>query len=104
LWSDDRNVYEESDGTNLEDLALVAVGDIVVLYAHDLLVCEEPPVFLRENLLGPPRPAAGLNVFVPEAFAGQPAWDCVRVRACVEERKKGGRREPGRSKWLHETL
>ena len=73
---------------DLKDLALVTVGDIVVLYAHDLLVREEPSVFLQENLLGQPGHAASLNIFVPETFTGQPVWDCVRVRACVEERKK----------------
>ena len=81
-------VCVEGDGTNLKDLTLVAIGDIVVLYAHDLLVREELPPFLWEDLLGPPGPAAGLNVLVPEAFAGQPVWDCVRVGRCVEERKK----------------
>ena len=57
-------MYAEGDRTNLEYLALVAIGDIVVLYTHDLLVREEPPVFFQENLLGPPGHAASLSILL----------------------------------------
>ena len=56
--------------TDLEYLPLVTISDIVVFNAGGLLVREDPPVLLWEDLLGPPGPTGGLDVFVPEAFTG----------------------------------
>jgi len=54
VWSDGEWSWGEGNGTDLENLPLIAVGDVVVFDADDLLVGEDPPVFLGRIFLGRP--------------------------------------------------
>lgn len=52
----------------MEDFTLIAIGDILILYAHDLFIRKKPAIFLRKKSAWSASARGGNHILVPKLF------------------------------------